>query len=403
MHSLGLEGGRAVGCPRCGYDQRGTVALWREQCPLEGRCAECGLTFSWAELIVPDKFEPAWCVEFARPWRRVPMACVKTFVRSFRPWKFWSRMSMAQRVRPWRLAVYVAFGVLPVLLCYVATQAAVAINARLELQRELAQYQQRVPIAIANIRSALQRIEAGHAQRGSIENDLTDEERARHIGALTVQLAQFQVLASNPPLIKHSWLSAVHEAVVFPWRRSSRGTVQLGDGTIFPYPAPVTLHAGLDWSRTFGRRRSWAFNLLDHWILATCSGLILLALLPGSFILLPASRRRAKVRWAHVGRIAVYGMFIPYGLILCGWATILGLAVATSPNAEALLELAGRYGPLLLWLALPLWWWAAISRYLKMPHAGAIAWVMTLMIALLLSPLLFTVLPEGLVDFILGT
>src|SRR5688572_26076620 len=105
MESLGHERGRVVGCPRCGYDQRGAMAQWREQCPLEGTCAECGLTFSWAELIVPDKFEPSWCVEFAKPARRVPMSCVKTFLRSFRPWKFWSRMNMSQRIRPRRLAL----------------------------------------------------------------------------------------------------------------------------------------------------------------------------------------------------------------------------------------------------------------------------------------------------------
>ena len=34
---------RTIGCPRCGYDQRGMVESWTLQCPLTGECAECGL------------------------------------------------------------------------------------------------------------------------------------------------------------------------------------------------------------------------------------------------------------------------------------------------------------------------------------------------------------------------
>ena len=34
-------------CPRCGYDLRGAIATWTEQCPLHGTCAGCGLQFAW--------------------------------------------------------------------------------------------------------------------------------------------------------------------------------------------------------------------------------------------------------------------------------------------------------------------------------------------------------------------
>lgn len=38
-------------CPRCGYDLGGQVATWREACPLEGSCPECGATFAWGKVF----------------------------------------------------------------------------------------------------------------------------------------------------------------------------------------------------------------------------------------------------------------------------------------------------------------------------------------------------------------
>lgn len=40
-------------CPHCEYDQSGEVARWDAvgQCPLKGRCPECGETFIWREVF----------------------------------------------------------------------------------------------------------------------------------------------------------------------------------------------------------------------------------------------------------------------------------------------------------------------------------------------------------------
>ena len=75
----------AAKCPRCGYDLRGAIETWREQCPLTGRCNECGLDIKWAEVLHPEKFEPLWCVEFARAGNRLSVTCGKTYIRSFWP------------------------------------------------------------------------------------------------------------------------------------------------------------------------------------------------------------------------------------------------------------------------------------------------------------------------------
>jgi len=43
-------------CPRCQYNQSGTVAAWPTDavgaaCPLQGRCPECGLDFACRDVL----------------------------------------------------------------------------------------------------------------------------------------------------------------------------------------------------------------------------------------------------------------------------------------------------------------------------------------------------------------
>ena len=51
-------------CPRCGYDLRGITESWRNACPVDGRCAECGLEFAWRDVFAGDAMAPSWCVEY---------------------------------------------------------------------------------------------------------------------------------------------------------------------------------------------------------------------------------------------------------------------------------------------------------------------------------------------------
>ena len=43
----------ALHCPRCGYDLGGVVAIFRDSCPLEGTCSECGMALRWGEVSCP--------------------------------------------------------------------------------------------------------------------------------------------------------------------------------------------------------------------------------------------------------------------------------------------------------------------------------------------------------------
>ncbi|MCH8343080.1 MAG: hypothetical protein IH983_03735 [Planctomycetes bacterium] len=104
-------------CPRCGYDLRGVIPTWTQQCPLEGTCTECGLQFNWPEVLRPDKFEPQWCVEATRGVRPLLWQAASTFVRSFWPWGFWSALRMSHPSRWGRIAAYLG---LMLVLGYVA-------------------------------------------------------------------------------------------------------------------------------------------------------------------------------------------------------------------------------------------------------------------------------------------
>lgn len=91
-------------CPRCGYDQRGIIETWKDSCPLEGVCAECGLHWAWGELLNPRVAPPRWCVEFANAVQEVPWRSFRTLVKVYWPWGFWKSVKMIDEPR-WRLIV----------------------------------------------------------------------------------------------------------------------------------------------------------------------------------------------------------------------------------------------------------------------------------------------------------
>lgn len=83
-------------CPRCGYELSGTIATWTDRCPLEGRCAECGLRFAWGRLLVLA--EHPWLFEYY--WRRRPLyRLVRTWLAALRPRRFWREVRMTDPIQ----------------------------------------------------------------------------------------------------------------------------------------------------------------------------------------------------------------------------------------------------------------------------------------------------------------
>ncbi|MEL7473322.1 MAG: hypothetical protein AAGK04_08395 [Planctomycetota bacterium] len=92
-------------CPRCGYDLSGEIESWREACPLDGVCSECGLAMRWAELL-NDRFRrPPWL--FERAERALWLAFLRTALRVLLPARFWGSIRMEHPIAWRRLVVFV--------------------------------------------------------------------------------------------------------------------------------------------------------------------------------------------------------------------------------------------------------------------------------------------------------
>ncbi len=94
-----------VHCPRCDYDMDGAVAAFTEQCPLQGRCSECGMEFEWANLLRADRQQLPWLFEHTR---RPLRGYIQTLWCSLFPSRFWSRVKMWHvpvRMRLWAFAI----------------------------------------------------------------------------------------------------------------------------------------------------------------------------------------------------------------------------------------------------------------------------------------------------------
>lgn len=358
---------RAPQCPRCGYDLRGAVAAWRDACPMSGTCTECGLTFVWAEILLPQKFEPPWCVEFTKPPQRFGRACLGTILRSARPWRFWSALNMSMPVRSARLGAYLAMLLLlPLLLSWIVMQTGAALRVRLLVQRQ----------AIMQVRQTQPQIT--RLRRMLADTTLDTVWRIR----LQQQLVMFQRFSAANWLVRHSYPAAIAEAVLVPWRSKSSGAVNTWVGPQ-PYTPPRDLHV-LAMGET-GRARV-LLNMTTR--VLTMTGMLAATwnavTMPLAFVLLPWSRRRAKVRWAHLLRVGCYGLAVVPVLVAVTFLLVaIGYAVSgLQPASLAAAHLLGRYGIVLVTVV---WWAVAIRCYLYIPRGWVIAPALAVLLLLLLA------------------
>lgn len=102
-------------CPRCGYDQTGTLAAMRDACPLESRCVECGLEFRWGDLSSGRLSTPQWLVEHA-PALGFPIALLKTFLVAPVGVVLWRQLRLEHPTRSGRLLALPLAALVAVLL-----------------------------------------------------------------------------------------------------------------------------------------------------------------------------------------------------------------------------------------------------------------------------------------------
>jgi hypothetical protein len=93
-------------CPRCGYDQSGTVETWTDRCPVYGQCPECGTRFEWAVLLDPTRVDLPWLVEHTRGWWGLVRRTPGMVGRLVWPRWFWRPVGIHARIRLWWLACW---------------------------------------------------------------------------------------------------------------------------------------------------------------------------------------------------------------------------------------------------------------------------------------------------------
>jgi hypothetical protein len=170
----------------------------------------------------------------------------------------------------------------------------------------------------------------------------------------------------------------VAQSALLPWSERSPGSITYPAGTVgsrpfvTPFPPPARqLDAG------------WG-GLFDRVMLPLLLGTTLLC--PAGFLALPVSRRRAKVRAAHIHRVTLYSLtllLLPVGALVIGplYVRLMGRFGAPDPMPGPVV-MAVYSLPLLL----VVWWSCATGRYLRMRHAWGVG------LAVVIIAVLITVL-----------
>ncbi|MCZ6835839.1 MAG: hypothetical protein O7G85_08705 [Planctomycetota bacterium] len=153
----------------------------------------------------------------------------------------------------------------------------------------------------------------------------------------------------------------------YAYGTSSKFSSELSMAILFPF----SMH------HSFGFNVSITMNDFYgiHHLVATLGFLFLL---PAAFVMLPVSRRRAKVRWEHIWRIAIYSAMYLYAVTMI----ILTLSVSMLHVSMPIQTLISMAFSLMIFSIIPMatYWWAfATKHYLKMPHALSVSYLMTIL------------------------
>jgi hypothetical protein len=93
-------------CPKCGYDQSGAIATWELQCPLEGRCPECGLDFQWCDVFDPASGDLGWYVEHGSSLWQIAKRTPGTLRRLALPHIYWRAVGVQTQIRLGSLCIW---------------------------------------------------------------------------------------------------------------------------------------------------------------------------------------------------------------------------------------------------------------------------------------------------------
>jgi len=358
-------------CPRCGYDQRGMAESWTESCPMSGTCSECGLEFEWSELLSPKIRPPRWCVEYGR-WWAVPWRTALTLGMALWPPSFWRSLKMTHRPRWRRIALFYLCMFGPLYVALAASHGYYGWLIWREYDQGIAAFNKSKAGSTAVISLPVGLIQANPslAPPASVKTTVSG-------GVISWTQLSPTITNSVDPVL------AVVQFAVLPFSgrtlekppgpvRSQLWRPGLSSWSVFPAPREV-LHLRFQVpERPRPLMLSMQFAVLVQIVV------------PLGLLVAPISRRTARVRWAHIVRIAAYGLLVLWVPVL---ALLLFMPSGARTWALEYQSLLGRMG-LACFAIIPItvliWLRFAIARYLPMPHAWAVAGAITAMAVLLL-------------------
>lgn len=330
---------RGAICPRCGYDFEGEVSTWREACPLNVVCVECGFRADMIDVLGRGQ-TPAWFIGVGQGWRGMFRRVPGTAVRVLFPFRETSRLRLAhfQRSFPDRALVTWLFSLLLLAAAFVG-----------------------IATASVESRNIIEDLGAGPMGLECPQDEFIETVISRSGDRLL--LVGIDVLEGFPAVTgQDRWL------VRLDIRKSAWGLEEPNDDLLDPrWPL---------------RRVARILSPPASWV-----GLAVL-LTPMTFLLLPVSLRRCRISWSQMLRIACLSLSLL--LLPVGCEAFFSTLSADPGNLAG--EISGRprggigwsfgVGPALLYVWL-VFWWVGACRMLGLPRAPWVAGTMVLMATLL--------------------
>lgn len=425
MPKSGTSAIPAARCPRCGYDLTGHIAAWTDHCPTQGQCSECGLAFEWANLLNSRLQDLPWLYEHAHHWLS-PKTFAATAVRALIPWRFWAHVRLHHRVCARRLLLYV---VLPLLLTYAASVIIGAVSSSVVWIANASKTTPVYAFSQTNHRSLTTTAIEGTTVVLTHDGVSVSIPEALNPTALP----QLHDTAIGPVLVFNEfrtgdWQLNSFDIPIIPFIDPDALPPQRRwvspDGVVQPFGL-IAIFIYQDQSQSSGSwPESMASVLLDP-IGArqqNSSGALMktfydypgldptpilmlgyLAVAVAILLAAPSEWRRARVRRIHLLRIAAYSltpMFAVFALLLVAhtwayvgsmlwdfWGQASGRAAWAAPEgwyvpphwiARFATDRPSYAFIALIMLWTPVYWWFAFTRGIKLRHAGALWFFVTL-------------------------
>lgn len=375
-----MSAGQTTFCPRCRHDVGGVRSAWREACPLHGTCPECGLTFRWGEAIDGVLAYPWWTCEDARgPGSMIGRSIAQLLIASVGvPWMARS-LRLEHRIQTWRLLA----GAGTALAVVLGLSASLVFVDIMRMPRATARQAARIALWPPSWFHG-HFIGPAPAPPGFLmEVDfepMGDDGDVRVLGVRPVPLDELQDVFDEQryvnPYVLETSLTQVLQRDLFDRRfiLELRGSQRVVIPSVPDGVDPIAMNIAIEAARQTDVWRL-PFNLRFSAVVGVPLVLVLSA---AAFMLLPISRRRARVQGRHLGRLAVYaaaGAVLPWVAAAAAWNRV-------GSERGWLGEALGGWDAAIGWIAgtlivtgmvpgaLAAMWWGAVAHWhLRMSHA----------------------------------